>query len=66
MDGMPEWLTRHPALTGEPASAPLFQREGLSQVQVQSIGFDTEWRGYPGALLARHTRRGTKKLTITP
>ena len=50
VDGLPENLTRHPSLTGEPASAPLFQRDALSQVQVQSIGFDSEWRGYPGAL----------------
>lgn len=66
MDGLPEWLTRHPALAGEPASAPLFQREGLAQIQVQSIGFDTEWRGYPGALLAGHTARGSNLLSFRP
>lgn len=66
MDGLPENLARHPALPGEPASAPLFQREGLSQAQVQSIGFDSEWRGYPGALLAGHTARGSDRLSFRP
>lgn len=66
VDGLPEWLSRHPALPGEPASAPLFQREALSQFQVQSIGFDSEWRGYPGALLAGHTRRGSNLLSFRP
>lgn len=66
IDGLPESLTRHPALTGEPASAPLFQRDGLAQAQVQSIGFDSEWRGYPGALLAGHTRRGNDVLSFRP
>ena len=66
VDGLPENLTRHPALTGEPASAPLFQRDALSQVQVQSIGFDSEWRGYPGSLLAGHTQRGTNLISFRP
>jgi len=66
VDGLPEPLTRHAALTGEPASAPLFQRDALAQAQVQSIGFDAEWRGYPGALLAGHTKRGSDVLSFTP
>jgi hypothetical protein len=66
VDGLPENLTRHPSLTGEPASAPLFQRDALSQIQVQSIGFDSEWRGYPGSLLAGHTQRGTNLLSFRP
>ena len=66
IDGQPEWLTRHPALPGEPASAPLFQREALAQIEVQSIGFDSEWRGYPGALLAGHTLRGSNLLSFRP
>lgn len=66
VDGLPEHLTRHPSLAGEPASAPLFQRDALAQVQVQSIGFDSEWRGYPGSLLAGHTQRGTNLLSFRP
>ena len=66
VDGLPEMLTRHSALPGEPASAPLFQREGLSQAQIQSMGFDVEWRGYPGALLAGHTLRGSNVLSFRP
>jgi hypothetical protein len=66
VDGLPEQLIRHPSLPGEPASAPLFQRGALSQAQVQSIGFDTEWRGYPGSLLAGHTQRGSNLLSFRP
>ncbi|HEX9893721.1 MAG TPA: carboxypeptidase regulatory-like domain-containing protein [Gemmatimonadales bacterium] len=66
VDGLPEILTRHPALAGEPASAPLFQRDALTQAQILSAGFDAEWRGYPGALLAAHTARGANQMTFRP
>jgi len=66
VDGLPETLMRHPGAPGEPASAPLFHREGLNQVQVLEMGFDTEWRGYPGTMLAGHTLRGGNDLRFRP
>ena len=66
VDGMPETLMRHPGAPGEPASAPLFQREGLTQVQILEMGFDTEWRGYPGTTLAGYTMRGANDMRFRP
>ena len=66
VDGLPEVLLRHPGVPSEPAIAPLFQRDGLSFAQVMSVGFDTEWRGYPGALLSGHTTRGGNVVSFRP
>jgi hypothetical protein len=66
VDGLPEIMARHPALSGEPAAAPLFQRDALTQAQLIGAGFDAEWRGYPGALLAAHTTRGGNQMTFRP
>ncbi|HET9515394.1 MAG TPA: TonB-dependent receptor [Gemmatimonadales bacterium] len=66
VDGIPEQLMRHPGAPGEPASAPLFQRDALSQAQIVSAGIDAEWRGYPGSVLAGHTARGGNQLAFRP
>lgn len=66
VDGLPESLLRHPGLPGEPGSAPLFQREGASLVQVMNLGFDTEWRGHPGTIIAAHTARGGSGFAFRP
>ena len=66
VDGLPETLIRHPGVPGEPTSAPLFPREALAQAQLIGAGFDTEWRGYPGPVLAGHTERGGNVVTIRP
>ncbi len=66
VDGLPELLLRHPGLPGEPASAPLFQREALAQAQVVGLGLDAEWRGYPGAILAGHTTSGSNAVVFQP
>jgi hypothetical protein len=66
VDGVPETLLRHPGLPGEPASAPLFQREGLAMLQVLGMGFDTEWRGFPGAVLNAQTAKGGNEVAFRP
>lgn len=66
VDGLPEILLRHSGVAAEPASAPLFQRDALTQAQVVGAGFDTEWRGYPGAMLVGHSARGANEMTFRP
>ena len=66
VDGLPETLLRHPGLPGEPASTPLFQREGAALVQVMNLAFDTEWRGHPGTIVAAHTARGGNGFAFRP
>ena len=66
VDGLPETFMRHPGAPAEPAETPAFAREGLAQAQVIGIGFDTEWRGYPGPVLAAHTQRGANTFAFRP
>jgi hypothetical protein len=66
VDGLTETLMRHPGAPGEPASAPLFQRGALAQAQVLGMGFDAEWRGYPGTMLSGHTMRGGNDISFDP
>jgi hypothetical protein len=66
VDGLPEALYRHPALPAEPISAPLFPRDGLDQAQLVTFGFDTEWRGAAGPMLAAATRKGGDRVRFEP
>ena len=66
VDGLPEALIRHPGLPGDPATAPLFARDGVDQAQVMHMGLDTEWRGVNGSVLAVQTRRGGNQLSFQP
>jgi hypothetical protein len=66
VDGVLESFLRHPAWRDEPARTPLFQRDGLSQVQIIGVPVDGEWRGTPGSTVAAQTRRGTNRLSFRP
>lgn len=66
VDGVPEPLLRHPALPGEPASAPLFQRDGLAMLQALGVGLDAEWRGFPGVLPVAQSARGSNTMRFRP
>jgi carboxypeptidase family protein len=66
VDGVPELLLRHPGVPGALASAPLFQRDAVSQAGVLGLPLDAEWRGYPGTILAAQTARGSNRLSFRP
>jgi hypothetical protein len=66
VDGLEEILLRHPGRPGDPASAPLFGRDGISAVSALSFGRDGEWRGTPGAILSAQSTRGGSRLAVTP
>ena len=66
VDGVHESLLRHPGLPGEPATAPLFARDGVDQVSYVGFGSGNEWPGVPGAILDAQSRRGSERLTIQP
>ena len=66
VDGVQETLLRHPALRGEPASSPLFQRDALSQAQFLGTAADLEWRGTPGTVTALETRGGGRRMRLAP
>lgn len=66
VDGVPEPLLRHPGLPGEPASAPLFQRDGLTMLQALGVGLDAEWRESSGVLPVAQTARGGSTMRFRP
>ena len=66
VDGVREALLRHPGLPDEPASAPLFARDGVDQVTYIGNGSNTEWPGTLGAILDAQSRRGGERVTIQP
>src|ERR1051326_2203393 len=65
-DGVLETLLRHPALRGEPAGSPLFQRDALNQIQFLGSAADLEWRGTPGTIAALQTRGGGRRFSFAP
>jgi hypothetical protein len=66
VDGVPEPLARHLGLPGEPAAAPLFAQGAFDQVQILTLGLDSEWRGYQGATVAANTARGGNAVRFKP
>lgn len=60
VDGLEELLLRHPGIPGEPATAPLFARDGIAQAELLTFGLDAELQSSPGALLAAQTARGRR------
>ncbi|HEY8061502.1 MAG TPA: carboxypeptidase regulatory-like domain-containing protein [Gemmatimonadales bacterium] len=66
VDGVREALLRHPGLPDEPASAPLFARDGVDHVGYVGYGPDVEWPGTLGAILDAQSRRGSERFTIQP
>lgn len=66
VDGLEEILLRHPGRPGDPASAPLFGRDGIASASLMTFGRDGEWRGTPGAFLSAQTERGGSRLQVTP
>ncbi|HEU5219006.1 MAG TPA: TonB-dependent receptor [Gemmatimonadales bacterium] len=66
VDGIPEQLIRHPGVPGEPASSPVFQRDGVEQAQIFGSAPDAEWRGVAGSILGLQTRSGSNKVQIAP
>ncbi|MGH7523743.1 MAG: carboxypeptidase regulatory-like domain-containing protein, partial [Gemmatimonadales bacterium] len=66
VDGVRESLLRHPGLPGEPATAPLFDRNGLEQVVFTGFGSDVDWPATPGATLGAQTARGGEHFEFRP
>ncbi len=66
VDGMEETLLRHPGRPGDPASAPLFGRDGIAAASLTTLGRDGEWRGALGAILSAQSARGGSRLQFTP
>lgn len=66
VDGLEEILLRHPGRPGDPASAPLFGRDGIASASLMTFGQDGEWRGTPGAFLSAQTARGGSRFQFTP
>jgi hypothetical protein len=66
VDGVREALLRHPGLPDEPASAPLFSRDGADQVGYVGFGSGADWPGTLGAILDAQSRRGGERLSIEP
>lgn len=66
VDGLEEILLRHPGRPGDPASAPLFGRDGIATASLMTFGQDGEWRGTPGAFLSAQTARGGSRFQFTP
>ncbi|HJR34264.1 MAG TPA: TonB-dependent receptor, partial [Gemmatimonadales bacterium] len=66
VDGVMETLLRHPGLPAEPLSAPVFQRNGLNQVQFLGLASDLEWRGVPGTLVSGQSRTGAGGTSFAP
>ncbi|HEY4099451.1 MAG TPA: carboxypeptidase-like regulatory domain-containing protein [Gemmatimonadales bacterium] len=66
VDGMREALLRHPGMPSEPASAPLFARDGVTQTLFTGFAGSGEWPTSLGALMAADTRSGNGKVTVQP
>lgn len=66
VDAVQEPLLRHPGLPAEPATAPAFASEALSQAQVLNRPADSEWRGTAGSVVASQSRRGSGGFGFTP
>jgi hypothetical protein len=67
VDGLEELLLRHPGEPGEPATAPLFARDGVAQAELMTFGLDAELQSSPGALLAvQSARGGSEGLRFSP
>lgn len=66
VDGVPETLLRHPGLPGDPASAPLFARDGVQQVAFAGFAADGEWPSVLGTTLSAQTTRGTERFSFLP
>jgi hypothetical protein len=66
VDAIEETFLRHGGLLSEPASTPLFPRNGLLSALVLDNAFDSEWDGAPGALLSAESRVGSRGLMLRP
>lgn len=66
VDAIEETFLRHGGLLDEPATTPLFPRNGLLSALVLDDGFDSEWDGAPGSLLSAESRVGSRGLTLRP
>ena len=66
VDGVEEFLIRHPGLPGEPASAPVFSRSSLGAALALDDANDGEWMGTGGGLLSVTTRRGSEGARFSP
>ena len=66
VDGVHETLLRHPGLPGDPASAPLFARDGVDQVTVTGFGSDGPGPGTLGSIIGAQTAHGSDRFTFRP
>ncbi|HEY3935317.1 MAG TPA: carboxypeptidase regulatory-like domain-containing protein, partial [Gemmatimonadales bacterium] len=66
IDGVRESLLRHPGIPSEPASAPLFSRDGVTQTLFTGFGTSSEWPTSLGGLMAADTRSGGGKFLVQP
>ncbi|MGH7593826.1 MAG: carboxypeptidase-like regulatory domain-containing protein, partial [Gemmatimonadales bacterium] len=65
VDGVHETLLRHPGLPGEPASTPLFARDGVDRVTFAGFGMDGSVPTM-GALLGAETTSGGQRFSFRP
>ncbi|HEY4320791.1 MAG TPA: carboxypeptidase regulatory-like domain-containing protein [Gemmatimonadales bacterium] len=66
VDGVPEALLRHPGIPSEAATAPLFARDGLSDVSRTGFGASADDPSVLGSTLEGTSQRGTGKFTFRP
>lgn len=66
VDGVHEALLRHPGLPGDPASAPVFARDGVDQVTVAEFGSDGPGPGTLGSILGARSSHGGEGFTFRP
>ena len=66
VDGVREPLLHHPGIPGDPATAPLFGRDGVAQAQFSSFDPDAESPPALGTVLRAETRRGSERFSAQP
>ncbi|MGH7656812.1 MAG: carboxypeptidase-like regulatory domain-containing protein, partial [Gemmatimonadales bacterium] len=66
MDGIEEFLIRHPGLPHEPAHAPVFPRAATGSALGFANASDAEWVGTGGGLLSATSRRGGAGMRVAP
>jgi hypothetical protein len=63
VDGMPRWSPRHPRVMSGELDGAAFPQAGVRAVELLSGGFDAEWPGATGGVLAVSTVPGSRDFT---
>lgn len=66
VDGLEESLIRNPALPAEPATAPIFGRDGVAEVRLAPVALDGGVPGAAGASLAMVSRFAAGRRIFSP